>query len=162
MNTLSVEYVPIGLITPYANNARMHRDDDISSIKSSIEQFGFNDPICVWGEQNIIVEGHGRLEAAKELGLEILPIIHLDHLSDEERKAYALAHNKTAELSSWDYYALESEIRELNMYDMKSIGFREEDTNIDGFDDLFRREKAEKEQKKQRIFCPHCNEWFEV
>ena len=95
-------------LTPYENNARMHADKDISVIANSIKEFGMNDPIGIWGEKNIIVEGHGRLLALKNLGYKTAPCIRLDHLSDEQRKMYMLAHNKSAELSEWDFSKLKT------------------------------------------------------
>ena len=118
---LQVEYVDINSISPYERNARAHGKDDVKAIKKSIEEFGFNDPIGVWNNQ--IVEGHGRLLAAKELGMEQVPIIRLDELTDEQRKAYALAHNKTAELSDWDFDMLAAELQDLNDIDMSAFGF---------------------------------------
>lgn len=118
---IRVEYVPIDSIEPYENNAREHGKTDIAAIKSSIEQFGFNDPIGIW--HKTIVEGHGRLLAAKALGMSVVPIIRLDHLTDEQRKAYALAHNKTAELSGWDFETLGTELSELKDFDMGAFGF---------------------------------------
>ena len=118
---LQVEYVDINSISPYERNARAHGKDDVKAIKKSIEEFGFNDPIGVWNNQ--IVEGHGRLLAAKELGMEQVPIIRLDELTDEQRKAYALAHNKTAELSDWDFDMLAAELQEITDIDMKEFGF---------------------------------------
>ena len=118
---LQVEYVDINSISPYERNARAHGKDDVKAIKKSIEEFGFNDPIGVWNNQ--IVEGHGRLLAAKELGMEQVPIIRLDELTDEQRKAYALAHNKTAELSDWDFDVLASELQDINDIDMSEFGF---------------------------------------
>lgn len=118
---LQIEYVDINSISPYERNARAHGKDDVKAIKKSIEEFGFNDPIGVWNNQ--IVEGHGRLLAAKELGMEQVPIIRLDELTDEQRKAYALAHNKTAELSDWDFDMLAAELQDLNDIDMSAFGF---------------------------------------
>ena len=120
---IKVEYVGIETVMPYANNARQHGDHDVDAIMESIREFGFNDPIGVW--KNIIVEGHGRLLAAKRLGMETVPVIRLDHLTDEQRKAYALAHNKTAELSGWDFNVLESELKDLAEFDMTRFGFEE-------------------------------------
>lgn len=123
MNELKIEYLSVDDLNPYDRNARKHTDDDVKYIKNSIEKFGFDDPIGIWGDDNTIVEGHGRLMAAKELGLKKVPVIRLDHLTDDERKAYALAHNKTAEMSDWDFPTLESEIdaiekaTEVNMED---------------------------------------------
>ena len=121
MAEIKVKYVPIEQIIPYANNARRHGEEDTDAIMASIREFGFNDPIGVW--KGIIVEGHGRLIAAKRLGMDKVPVINLDHLTDEQRKAYALAHNKTAELSGWDFDILRSELDEINDINMEEFGF---------------------------------------
>jgi len=110
-------------LKPYEKNARKHEAADVAAIAKSIEAFGFNDPVGVWGPQNIIVEGHGRVLAAKQLGLTEVPCIRLDSLTDEQRRAYALAHNKTAELSVWDPNLLPAEIKEIRSYDMAAFGF---------------------------------------
>lgn len=127
MNTnLQVVILPVDQLTPYEKNARAHKDFDVSVIKKSIEEFGFNDPIGIWGDKNTIVEGHGRLLAAKELGLKEVPCIRLDHLTNEQRKAYALAHNRSAELSHWDLENLDEELKSLeNEFDLSNLGFEE-------------------------------------
>lgn len=120
---LKIEYVPLDKLKPYERNARKHGDTDIDAIAASIKRFGFKDPIGVWGK-DIIVEGHGRLLAAKKLGLAEVPIIRLDDLTDEERRMYALAHNKTAELSAWDFDTMDTELEELGeMFDVEELGF---------------------------------------
>lgn len=133
---LEIEYLPIEKLQPYERNTRKHEAKDINAIKASIEQFGFNDPIGLWKKS--IVEGHGRLLAAKELGLEAVPVIRLDHLTDEQRKAYAIAHNKTAEVSDWDRLVLGGELRDLEgTFDMTDFGFGEfELTLLTHADDL--------------------------
>lgn len=120
MERLKIEYIPVHELNPYENNARKHGEEDVQAIVRSIEEFGFNDPIGIW--HDTIVEGHGRLLAAKELGMDSVPIIRLDHMTDEERRAYALAHNKTAELSAWDFEKLEEELDGLDI-DMSEFGF---------------------------------------
>lgn len=118
---LKIEYLPITELKPYENNARKHAEADIEAIKKSIEEFGFNDPIGIWHET--IVEGHGRLLAAQELEMAEVPVIRLDHMTDEERRAYALAHNKTAELSEWDFEMLDTELDDIFDIDMSQFGF---------------------------------------
>ena len=118
---LKIEYVDIDTIEPYEKNARAHGKNDVKAIIQSIKEFGFNDPIGVW--HNSIVEGHGRLLAAKEIGMIQVPIIRLDELTDEQRRAYMLAHNKTAELSDWDYDVLASELKDIADIDMSEFGF---------------------------------------
>ena len=107
---LRIQYLTLDKLKPYDKNARKHQEADLSTIKASITEFGMSDPIGVWGKDNIIVEGHGRYLACKELGIEEVPVIHLDHLTDEQRRAYALAHNKTAEMSEWDFDLLGDEL----------------------------------------------------
>ena len=122
-DALQIEYLPVDSLQSYENNARAHADADINAICESIAQFGFSDPIGIWSENNLIVEGHGRLEAAKRLGLDAVPCIRLDHLTDEERRAYAIAHNKTAELSKWDFEKLDLEIASLPQINFTALGF---------------------------------------
>lgn len=125
MEELKIVYLPLDKLTPYENNARKHEKADLKTIENSINQFGMCDPIGIWSDKNIIVEGHGRLLALKELGYTEAPCIRLDHLTDEQRKAYAIAHNKTAEMSEWDFEKLESELNELKDldFDMEQFGF---------------------------------------
>ena len=125
MEELKIVYLPPGDLTPYEKNAKKHASADIEAIKASIKELGgFNDPIGIWGDRNIIVEGHGRQIAALELGLEKVPCIRLDHLTDEQRRAYALAHNKTQELADYDFSILGEELAELELdFDMSDFGF---------------------------------------
>ena len=117
MEELKIEYLPIDELTPYDRNARKHDVEDVEEIAKSIKAYGFNDPIGIWSNKNVIIEGHGRLQAAKKLGLETVPVIRLDHLTDDQRKAYAILHNKIAELSRWDFDRLNAEIEALEMKD---------------------------------------------
>lgn len=121
MEKLKIEYVDINSIKPYKNNAKEHPKEQIRQIKKSIEQFGMDDPIGVWN--NEIVEGHGRLIACKELGMTEVPIIRLDHLTDEERKAYTLAHNKLTMNSDFDLDILNEELMTFETIDMQDFGF---------------------------------------
>lgn len=149
MDRLEIEYTKIENIRPYSKNARKHEKEDVTAIVNSIKEFGFNDPIAVWGDKNIIVEGHGRYEACKILGIEVVPIIHLDNLTDEQRRAYALAHNKTAELSSWIDDVLNEELSDIVDIDMTDFGFDidfgDEDDDID----------FEKEEDDRDPSCQH-------
>lgn len=123
MDNLKIEYLPVEDLVPYQNNARKHTNTDVSAIAKSIEMFGFDDPIGIW-KGNVIIEGHGRLMAAKQLGMETVPVIRLDHLTDEERRSYALVHNKSAELSEWDDDMLSLELEDLfDDFDMADFGF---------------------------------------
>ena len=122
MKNLTVEYVKIGEIKPYERNAKKHPVEQIEQIKKSIEQFGFKDPIGKWNGE--IVEGHGRYLAAKELGLKTVPVIRLDDLTDEQRRAYALAHNKLTMNSDFDIDTLKLELDNIEI-DMGDFGFED-------------------------------------
>lgn len=139
---LQIVYLPPGELTPYEKNARKHAPADIDAIKKSILEDGFNDPIGIWGEENTIVEGHGRQLAAMELGLDSVPCIRLDHLTDKQRREYMIRHNRTAELSEWDFKTLEEECAQLSIegQDFPELNFSfdfedptEENTGGDGF-----------------------------
>lgn len=120
---LEIVYLPVDALEEYEGNARDHGEEDVAAIKRSIEKFGFDDPIGIWSDHNVIVEGHGRLMAAKALGMKEVPCIRLDHMTDAERKAYGLAHNKTAELSRWNFGKLEMELSNLGEFNMGDFGF---------------------------------------
>lgn len=136
MSELKIEYVPINSIKPYENNAKLHPDEQIEQIKQSIRDVGFRDPIGVW--KGVIVEGHGRYIAADEMGMEEVPIIRLDDMTDEQRKEYMLVHNKLTMNSGWDFSALQQELDDLKDkdIDMTQFGFSDEDLDyIDNFFD---------------------------
>lgn len=120
---LEIVYLPVESLEEYEGNARDHGEEDVAAIRRSIEKFGFDDPIGIWSDHNVIVEGHGRLLAAKALGMKEVPCIRLDHMTDAERKAYGLAHNKTAELSRWNFGKLEMELSGLGEFNMGDFGF---------------------------------------
>ena len=111
---LKIEYLPIKALKPYEKNTRKHQKKDVENIARSIEKYGFNDAIGIW-KDNIIIEGHGRLLAAKQLGMTEVPCVRLDHLTDEQRREYAIAHNATAELSEWDLDILPDELADLDL-----------------------------------------------
>ena len=115
MNHLQIEYIPLDKLRPYEKNARLHTEVDLATIKNSIREFGMIDPIGIWSDKNIIVEGHGRMLACKQLGITEVPCVRLDHLTDEQRREYAIAHNATAELSEWDLDILPDELAELDL-----------------------------------------------
>lgn len=128
---MQIETINISELTPYENNAKLHPDEQIEQIKASIEMYGNNDPIAVWGDDNIIVEGHGRYMALKELGATTAEIIRLDHLTDEQRREYTLVHNKLTMNSDFDFDTLISELEDLD-FDGVDFGF---DIDIDEADE---------------------------
>lgn len=153
MNDLKIVYLAPDELTPYERNARQHTPTDIEQIKTSILRVGFDDPIGIWGDQNIVVEGHGRLIAAKELHLDKVPCIRLDHMTDAQRRDYAIRHNRTQELSSWDFDKLEQEIAALmiagsDLSDLKFAlkGLAEENPEQEFLD----------AEKQRNHVCPRC------
>lgn len=145
----------ISELKPYKNNAKIHTKEQIEQIKNSIEQFGMNDPIAVWGEENLIVEGHGRLEALKELNYDEVECIRLDHLTDEERKAYTLAHNKLTMNTDFDFDLLNVELDDIDGIDMSDFGFITDVIDWESVDDL--NEETYEKPEKEMLECPHCH-----
>lgn len=158
MEKLKIEYVALKSIKPYEKNAKKHPEQQLEQIKNSIKQFGYLDPIGVW--KNEIVEGHGRYEAAKQLGMKQVPIIRLDTLTDEQRKAYMLAHNQLTMNTGWDYAMLDMELAQIKAIDMTLLGFESTDDEEFDFSEFEKDEK--KQQKKKTVVCPHCGESFEI
>ncbi|MFO7856530.1 MAG: site-specific DNA-methyltransferase [Paracoccaceae bacterium] len=121
---LKVEHRPVEALIPYARNARTHSDEQVALIAGSIREFGFANPVLVDGADGVIA-GHGRLMAARKLGLETVPVIELAHLTEAQRRAYVLADNKLAERAGWDAALLGLEAAELDALgvDLGALGF---------------------------------------
>ncbi|HLX45329.1 MAG TPA: site-specific DNA-methyltransferase [Bryobacteraceae bacterium] len=115
-------------LVPYAGNPRTHSESQVSQIAASMEKFGFTNPILVDSKSGVIA-GHGRLLAARKLGLQKVPVIVLDHLTDAEKRAYVIADNKLAENAGWDVEKLEAELAALQAesFDLSVIGFAEQE-----------------------------------
>jgi ParB-like chromosome segregation protein Spo0J len=120
-----IEQWPTTKLLPYARNARTHSGEQVAQIAASIVEFGFTNPILA-GSDGVIVAGHGRLAAAQKLGLEVVPVVVLDHLSPTQRRALVIADNRIAENAGWDEAMLRIELEAL-----QSEGF---DLDITGFD----------------------------
>jgi hypothetical protein len=135
--TAQVEYHRAEDLQPYANNARRHSPKQITQIKSSIEAFGFINPVII-DQNNEVIAGHGRLQAAIELKLNMVPVIPVGHLSDAEVRAYRLADNKIAENATWDEGLLRIEISalvELELadelsFDLGTLGFETAEVDL--------------------------------
>jgi DNA modification methylase len=125
----NIQYVEINKLIPYVNNARTHDDAQVTQIASSIREFGFNNPVLI-DKDNGIIAGHGRVMAAKKLGLIEVPTITLDHLTEAQRKAYILADNRIALNSGWDNELLALELQELDTnIDLSLLGFDADELN---------------------------------
>ena len=119
-----IEQWPTAKLVPYARNARTHSDDQVAQIAASIAEFGFTNPILA-GSDGVIVAGHGRLAAAQRLGLDVVPVVVLDHLSPTQRRALVIADNRIAESAGWDDAMLRIEIAALqdDDFDLSLTGF---------------------------------------
>lgn len=141
---LKIEIEKVEDLVPYARNAKKHPPEQVRQIAASIKEFGNCDPVAVWtnakGEPEI-VEGHGRVLALKELGIDKCPVIYLDHLSDEQRRAYTHVHNQTTLTSGFDLGVLDLDMDELD-FDWGDFGFGGFDEGFSAIDDLLTEEFA--------------------
>lgn len=124
--------VKIEDINPYKNNAKLHPQEQIEQIKKSIEEFGNNDPIAI-DENNTIIEGHGRYEALKQLNYKEVECIRLSHLSEEQKRAYILVHNKLTMNTDFDFNILDSELASITNINMEDFNFEISDIDIDNY-----------------------------
>ena len=141
---LSVTYRPIGDLIPYARNARTHSEAQVALIAGSIREYGFTNPVLVDGENGIIA-GHGRVMAARQLGLASVPVIELAHLTLGQKRAYVLADNKLAERAGWDAQMLALEVADLGELgiDLIDLGFTGRD-----LDDLLRQDDGDPREEE--------------
>jgi ParB-like chromosome segregation protein Spo0J len=120
---MKIEQKSIDSLIPYAKNARIHNEAQIAQIAGSIKEFGFNNPVLI-DKDNGIIAGHGRVMAARKLGLKEVPTIQLDHLSETQRRAFILADNRIAMNSHWDEEILSLELSDLkDALDLTDLGF---------------------------------------
>jgi ParB-like chromosome segregation protein Spo0J len=165
-----IEMWPLERLVPYERNARTHSPEQVAQIAASIQEFGFTNPILVDGADGILA-GHGRLAAAKDMGLSEVPVIVLEHLSAVQRRAYILADNQLALNAGWDTDLLQMEVAALNLvdFDLSLLGFDDERIasllDPEGID---REESADKERTGAKEYgeeefsefehkCPRCN-----
>jgi ParB-like chromosome segregation protein Spo0J len=118
---------PLDRLVPYERNARTHSPEQVAQIAASIQEFGFTNPLLVDGSDGILA-GHGRLAAARDMGLAEVPVIVLDHLTPEQRRAYILADNQLALNAGWDAELLQAEVAALHLadFDLSLLGFDED------------------------------------
>lgn len=124
---INIEQVGIEALVPYARNSRTHSDEQVAQIAGSIREFGFTNPVLI-GADNSIIAGHGRVKAARKLGLESVPCIRLGHLTEAQKRAYVIADNKLALNAGWDDELLKLELislRDDESFDLNLTGFNE-------------------------------------
>ena len=124
---MQIEKINLDELKPYDNNAKKHTAEQIEQIKNSIRAFGNNDPLGIAGADNVIFVGNGRYIALKELGYKEAYCVRLDHLTEKERKAYAVAHNKLTMNTGFD-----NDLLRLELEDLQDIDF---DLELTGFED---------------------------
>lgn len=161
---MQIETIAISKLKPYEKNAKLHPQEQIEQIKKSIEMYGNNDPIAVWGKNNTIVEGHGRYLALKEMGVDEVEIIRLDHLTSKQRREYMLVHNKLTMNTDFDFDILADELGDLDFGDF-DFGFDVEvDDPIEIVEDEAPEPPAEPTTKlgdiyqlgQHRLICGDC------
>lgn len=150
---MNIEYIKLENIKPYKNNPRKN-DEAVEYVVNSIKEFGFKNPVIL-DKDNVIVCGHTRYKAAKELGLKEIPCIIANDLSKEKIKAFRLTDNKVAEKSEWDLELLSNELDEILDLNMEEFGFDKLETinwdSVDKLDDI-----SYDEPLKDTLECPNC------
>lgn len=175
-----IEPKKVSDLIPYEKNSRAHTEAQIQQLSNAINEWGFTIPILV-DDQNVVLAGHARLQAAKSLGMESVPCIVADGWSDEQKRAYVIADNKLAENSTWDTGLYFAELKELSEsgFDLTLAGFDEnmsfsyepnlqpmtsyQDITANDIDSAAERVGTitPSTQKVTDVICPHCGEEFE-
>lgn len=170
---LKIEMIETGDLIPYAQNSRTHSREQVTQIASSIEEFGFTNPVLI-DENNGIIAGHGRVLAAKELEIEKVPCLKLAHLTAAQKKAYVIADNKIALNAGWDEKLLKEQIESLQEeeYDIDVIGFSEFEIDdllkaeeiVEEADEILHEQSLQLEpaQEYVLIMAKDQNEWDEM
>ena len=134
---LTIDYRKTGELIPYINNSRTHSEQQVQQVAASIKEFGFTNPILI-DEDSGIIAGHGRLQAAQMMGMDEVPTITLEGLTEAQRKAYVIADNKLALNAGWDFETLKIEMESIaEEFDLRLLGFDDQELAniIDGLSD---------------------------
>lgn len=156
-----MKIVKVKDLKPYKNNAKVHSDYQVGLIVESIKEFGFINPVLI-DEKNNVLAGHGRIEAAKVLGIEKLPAIIISGLSEIEKKAYIIADNRLGEIAAWDNRLIAEELKLLKEADFNTdvTGFSVDDIDFSFLEEKEETENDKKEKKSvmggQACECPRC------
>lgn len=163
---MKIESIKLDKLIPYARNSRTHSDQQVAQVAASIREFGFTNPVLIDSEDGIIA-GHGRVMAARKLGLAEVPCIRLGHLTETQKRAYIIADNKLALNSGWDEEMLGLELADLREadFDLDLIGF-----DAGGIEAALNPVEPDfapgteddqgKLDEKSPIECPHCRKFF--
>lgn len=153
---MQIEKIKVDEIIPYADNAKLHPERQIEQIRSSILEFGFNDPIAI-DENNVVIEGNGRLMAIKDLGFKEVDCIRIEGLTEEQKRAYILVHNQLTMNTGFDIDILNKELERIKGIDMKQFDFEIDidfDNDIDTGDGNQYSHKVEIPQYEPTGECP--------
>ena len=150
---MEIIYKNIDELIPYDNNPRIN-DEAVEYVKNSIKEFGFKVPIVI-DKDNVIIAGHTRIKASKELGIKDIPCIIADDLTEEQVKAFRLADNKVAEKSLWDYTKLDEELDSISDIDMSLFDFAIDDINWDDVEELT--SETYDKPEHNMLECPNCH-----
>lgn len=153
---MKIEKIKVDEIIPYADNAKLHPERQIEQIRSSILEFGFNDPIAI-DENNVVIEGNGRLMAIKDLGFKEVDCIRIEGLSEDQKRAYILVHNQLTMNTGFDIDILNRELEKIKGIDMKQFDFELDidfDTDIDTGEGTQYSTKVEIPQYEPTGECP--------
>ena len=153
---IKIKYMPVSALREYENNPR-NNDEAVPFVANSIYEFGFKNPVIIDAE-NVIVAGHTRVRAAKQLGMKEVPCIVADDLTPEQIKAFRLADNKTAEIATWNMESLNDELAEIESLDMTDFGF----PSLDDVEPIDLNDDKERETAQKVYTCPKCGFLFEV
>ena len=154
-----IEQIDLKKLIPYARNSRTHSDIQVSQIAASIREFGFTNPVLITENYDILA-GHGRVLAAKKLGMDSVPCIKVDHLNEFQRKAYIIADNQLALNSDWNFDMLSVEIDELNdvKFDVSLLAFTNEQlAEMIGSPEEPVEPKEDLIADKKTTICPKCH-----
>lgn len=149
-----LDKIAISQLKPYENNARLHDNSQIEQLANSIKEFGFVGGVII-DENNMILAGHGRIEAAKIAGLTEVPYIRKTDLTQEQKRAYILADNKLNDLSGWDYDLLNAELGEITL-DMTQFGFGDIIDDDISYDINDSGDSSFTEAEDHFVTCPGC------
>lgn len=150
---MEIIYKNIDELIPYENNPRLN-DEAVEYVKNSIKEFGFKVPVVI-DKDNVIIAGHTRIKASKELGIKDIPCIIADDLTEEQVKAFRLADNKVAEKSLWDYSKLDEELDSILDIDMSVFDFNPSDIDWNDIEEIS--DETYQEPSHKMLECPKCH-----
>lgn len=153
---MQIEKIKVDEIIPYADNAKLHPERQIEQIRSSILEFGFNDPIAI-DENNVVIEGNGRLMAIKDLGFKEVDCIRIEGLTEDQKRAYILVHNQLTMNTGFDIDILNKELERIKGIDMTQFDFEiniDFDNDIDTGDGTKYTQKVDVPQYEPTGECP--------